>query len=126
LLAHVPSTLNARINEVLLTALLVAVTAWRPDRESAAVRIELEGHGREPLDATIDLTRTVGWFTTQFPVCLDPGRFDVEEALAGGHAVVQVLKQVKEQLRAVPNHGLGYGMLRYLDPEGAAALAHAP
>jgi len=67
--------------------------------------VDLEGHGREEIFEDVDLTRTVGWFTTVFPVLLDvPGR----EGPGG------VLTSVKEQLRAVPGRGLGYGLLRYL------------
>jgi non-ribosomal peptide synthase protein (TIGR01720 family) len=69
--------------------------------------LDLEGHGREELFAEVDLSRTVGWFTTLFPVCLEL------EAEPPGEA----LKAVKEQLRRIPNKGLGYGVLRYLHPE---------
>ena len=71
----------------------------------------------------IDLTRTVGWFTSLYPVRLDPGPIDLEEALSGGPALGRALKTVKEQLRAVPGKGLGYGLLRYLNGETAAELA---
>src|SRR5262249_39411480 len=83
----------------------------------------LEGHGREEVFADVDLSRTVGWFTSLFPVRLDAGALDLEEALAGGPALGRALKTIKEQLRALPDHGLGYGLLRYLNPQTAAALA---
>ncbi|MEQ1572601.1 MAG: amino acid adenylation domain-containing protein, partial [Vicinamibacterales bacterium] len=129
LLTAVPAAFHARINDVLLTALVLAIAAWRATRgdgDPLAVRIDLEGHGREPLDPTIDLTRTVGWFTTLYPICLDPGEIDIVDALAGGPTAGRTLKRIKEQLRAVPANGLGYGMLRYLDPDGGAALAPYP
>ena len=85
--------------------------------------IDLEGHGREELFADVDLSRTVGWFTSLFPVRLDPGSLDLDEALAGGPALGRALKLIKEQLRALPDHGLGYGLLRYLNRESAAQLA---
>jgi non-ribosomal peptide synthase protein (TIGR01720 family) len=88
--------------------------------------LDLESHGREPLDPTIDLTRTVGWFTTLYPVHLDPGAIDLEDALAGGPAAGRALKGVKEQLRATPSNGLGYGMLRYLDGDSAAEFERHP
>ncbi|WP_203226074.1 non-ribosomal peptide synthetase [Novosphingobium pentaromativorans] len=125
LLTRVPSTFRARINDVLLTALVLAVTAWS---ESAgrggrpALTLDLEGHGREPLDAAADLTRTVGWFTSLFPVHLDAGDIDLTEAMAGGSDAGQALKRIKEQLRTLPHAGVGYGLLRYLDDEGQAAL----
>ena len=71
----------------------------------------------------VDLTRTVGWFTSLYPVRLDPGLLDLEDALAGGASLGRALKTIKEQLRAVPGKGLGYGLLRYLNGETAAQLA---
>ena len=126
LLTTVPAAFHGRINEVLLTALVVAVAGWRRGRRTQggtnAVLIDLEGHGREQLFEGVDLTRTVGWFTSLFPVRLDAGALDLEEALAGGAALGQALKRIKEQLRALPDGGLGYGLLRHLNPETAAAL----
>ncbi|MGH3911801.1 MAG: condensation domain-containing protein, partial [Pseudonocardiaceae bacterium] len=88
------------------------------------VLVDLEGHGRqEQVVAGVELSRTIGWFTTVFPVRLDVGGVDVDEALAGGPAAGQALKRVKEQLRAVPEHGLGFGLLRYLNPETGPILA---
>ena len=73
------------------------------------VLVDMEGHGREPIDERVDVSRTVGWFTTIYPVLLEvKGR--VTE-------VGEILKQVKEQVRAIPEQGLGYGMLRYLGEE---------
>jgi non-ribosomal peptide synthase protein (TIGR01720 family) len=128
LLTTVPAAFHGRINDVLLTALVVAVTGWRRRHAhgkgtSNAVLIDLEGHGREQqLFEGVDLTGTVGWFTSLFPVRLDAGALDLEEALAGGAALGQALKRIKEQLRALPDGGLGYGLLRYLNPETAPAL----
>ena len=96
--------------------------AWS-EALSTAVLLDLEGHGREEIFADVDLSRTVGWFTSLFPVRLDPGALDLDEALAGGPALGRALKLIKEQLRAVPDHGLGYGLLRYLNPQTAAQLA---
>ena len=94
---------------------------------SHAVLLDLEGHGREEglVSGAVDLTRTVGWFTSLYPVRLDPGLLDLEEALSGGPALGRALKTIKEQLRAVPGKGLGYGLLRYLNEETAAELAGA-
>ena len=72
--------------------------------------------------ADVDLSRTVGWFTSLFPVRLDPGLLDLDEALAGGPALGRALKLVKEQLRELPDRGLGYGLLRYLNPQTASQL----
>ena len=129
LLTTVPAAFHGRVNDVLLTALVVAVAGWRRRRAhgkgtSNAVLIELEGHGREQqLFEGVDLSRTVGWFTSLFPVRLDAGALDLEEAWEGGAALGQAFKRIKEQLRALPDGGLGYGLLRHLNPETAPALA---
>nr|BFE84457.1 hypothetical protein GCM10020093_070580 [Planobispora longispora] len=73
-----------------------------------------------------DLSRTVGWFTSVFPVRIDAGDIDWAEFRAGGPAVGRALKRIKEQLRALPGSGLGYGQLRHLNEETAGALAAAP
>ncbi|HZR48407.1 MAG TPA: condensation domain-containing protein, partial [Streptosporangiaceae bacterium] len=116
LLHHVPATYRTQINDVLLTALGRALTEWT-GRDSAL--IALEGHGREDVIEDADLYRTIGWFTTEFPVTLH-----LPPALGWG----QALKSVKEQLRAIPRRGLSYGALRYLsaDATPAAALRDDP
>jgi len=115
LLRGAPVTYHTQINDVLLTALTQTLTVWTGQRR---VLVDMEGHGREPLFADVDLTRTVGWFTAKFPVLLELA--DVDDP-------AQALKVVKEQLRAVPHRGIGYGLLRYLgDPKTAAALAALP
>ncbi|MFG1604807.1 amino acid adenylation domain-containing protein [Actinoplanes sp. NPDC049265] len=123
----VPAAFHAGINDVLLTALALAVASWRERTGRGGVRsvlIALEGHGREEqVVANADLSATLGWFTSVFPVRLDPGDADLTEALAGGPAAGVALKRVKEQLRAIPDHGIGYGMLRHLNPATGATLA---
>ncbi|MEU5692152.1 amino acid adenylation domain-containing protein [Actinosynnema sp. NPDC020468] len=101
LLRDVPGVYRTQVNDVLLTALGRVLADWTGrDR----VLLDLEGHGREELFADVDLSRTVGWFTTMFPVALDLPDGDWGEAL----------KAVKERLRAVPRKGIGYGVLRRL------------
>jgi len=107
LLTRAVSAFHGRINDVLLTGLALAV--GRP------VLVDLEGHGREEISPDLDLSRTVGWFTSIFPVRLDLGDLDVDEALRGGAAAGAAIKAIKEQLR-LPNNGLGHGLLRYLNP----------
>ncbi|MET7703167.1 amino acid adenylation domain-containing protein [Streptomyces sp. NPDC005485] len=131
LLTEVPAAFHAEINDVLLTGLALAVADWRRRHGHAhygQTLIELEGHGREQLSDTLDLSRTVGWFTSAFPVRLDPGTLDWDEVWAGGPALATALKKVKEQLRALPDRGVGHGLLRYLNPHAARALAgyHRP
>ncbi|WP_270171318.1 non-ribosomal peptide synthase/polyketide synthase [Paenibacillus sp. SYP-B4298] len=107
LLHEVPSAYRTHINDVLLTALMQSVAGWTGQR---SLLLNLEGHGREELVDGLELARTVGWFTSIYPVFLELG-----EATGTG----AILKSVKEQLRSVPKHGIGYGILRYLsaDPE---------
>ncbi len=130
LLTTVPAAFHAGINDVLLTALALAVRGWRAGRglgDGAEVLVALEGHGREEQIAPrVDLSRTVGWFTSVFPVRLDPGGVDLADAVGGGAAAGAALKRVKEQLRAIPDHGLGFGLLRHLKPDTAAVLADLP
>lgn len=128
LLTTVPTAFHAGINDVLLTALALAIADWRHSRglsTEPSVLIALEGHGREEqIFDNVDLSRTVGWFTSVFPVRLDPGPIDRSEALEGGPAAGHALKRIKEQLRMLPDHGLGYGLLRYFNPETAPVLAN--
>ncbi|HEX6541515.1 MAG TPA: amino acid adenylation domain-containing protein [Ktedonobacterales bacterium] len=102
LLQRVPITYGAAINDVLLTALALAFRRWTG---VPALWIDLEGHGREDIFDGIDLSRTVGWFTTLYPV-----RLEVSPDADHGQAV----QMIKEQLRRIPYHGLAYGLLRYL------------
>ncbi|MEJ1930816.1 amino acid adenylation domain-containing protein, partial [Nostoc sp. NIES-2111] len=104
LLTEVPATYNTQINDVLLTALVQALTPWM---SSSTLLVNLEGHGREEIFNHVDLSRTVGWFTSEFPVLLSL------ESLQPGDR----LKTIKEQLRQIPNRGIGYGILRYLHNE---------
>jgi amino acid adenylation domain-containing protein/non-ribosomal peptide synthase protein (TIGR01720 family) len=108
LLQDVPAVYRTQINDVLLTAFSQAF--------GGSVNLDLEGHGREEIIDGIDVSRTVGWFTTIFPVRLE----------TGGAGPGEALKSVKEQLRAVPRRGIGYGVLRYLLPGNPlAAQPHA-
>ncbi|GAA4063690.1 amino acid adenylation domain-containing protein [Actinomadura miaoliensis] len=127
LLTRVPAAFHAGVDDVLLAALAAALVEWRRGHGGAAdggVLIDVEGHGRT--SDTLDLSRTVGWFTSVHPVRLDPGTLDLADVRAGGPAVDRLVKRVKEQLRAVPSDGLGYGLLRHLNPDTAAELAALP
>jgi amino acid adenylation domain-containing protein/non-ribosomal peptide synthase protein (TIGR01720 family) len=128
LLNRVAAAFHARINDVLLAGFVLSILNWcrRNSREDTSLLIDLEGHGREAIFEGLDLSRTVGFFTTIFPVRLDPGPLDLEEAWAGGKALGQVLKSIKEQLRAIPDNGIGYGLLRYLNPETSPVLSALP
>ncbi|WP_424210824.1 amino acid adenylation domain-containing protein [Streptomyces sp. BI20] len=129
LLGEIPAKFHAGVNDVLLTALAVALARWRRDRgqEQSFAHVELEGHGREGRHVTAgaglepDLSRTVGWFTTLFPVTVDPG---TAADLTDPAYLAAALKAVKEDLARVPGNGLSYGVLRHLT--GAAFHTPAP
>jgi len=127
-LTGVPAAFRAGVNDVLLTGLALAVDDWRRRRGDGgghSLLVDLESHGREEFLETIDLSRTVGWFTTVYPVRLDVGELDWAHVWSGGAPVAQAVQRVKEQLRALADNGLGYGMLRYLNPNTRPALAGA-
>ncbi|HEX4722802.1 MAG TPA: amino acid adenylation domain-containing protein [Pseudonocardiaceae bacterium] len=114
LLRAAPAAYRVRINDVLLTALACAVTRWTGER---TVSVDLEGHGREELFDDVDVSRTVGWFTTVYPVTLE---------LPAGTRWRQTIQAVRRQLRAVPNNGIGFGALRCLArqvPDTSAPIA---
>ena len=105
LLSGIHHAFHTRMNDVLLTALARALTHWHG---GDTTRIMLESHGREYASANLDVSRTVGWFTSIYPVVLEVRPDD---------AVETQLKRVKETLRKVPGNGAGYGVLRYLNGE---------
>ncbi|OWA08458.1 non-ribosomal peptide synthetase [Streptomyces sp. CS227] len=110
LLHQVPGRFRTQINDVLLAALARTLREWTGHDQ---VAVNLEGHGREELFEDVDLTRTVGWFTSVYPVALalpEPGDGGAGEWTA-------TMRTVKRQLRAVPDRGVGYGALRYLTGE---------
>ncbi|NNA89636.1 non-ribosomal peptide synthetase [Pseudomonas gessardii] len=114
LLQQAPSAYRTQVNDLLLTALARVLCRWSGHPSTL---IQLEGHGREALFDEIDLTRSVGWFTSAYPLRLTP-----QEAGPGAS-----IKAIKEQLRAVPHKGLGYGVLRYLaDSTCRQAMAALP
>jgi non-ribosomal peptide synthase protein (TIGR01720 family) len=111
LLQRVPSAYNTRTLDVLLTALVETLGSWMGARRAL---VDLEGHGREEIAAGVDVSGTIGWFTTLYPLWID-----LEGVEPGGSA----LKHVKETLRAVPLRGLGYGVLRYMSRDAGVREA---
>ncbi|MBF3222988.1 non-ribosomal peptide synthetase, partial [Pseudomonas aeruginosa] len=113
LLQQAPAAYRTQVNDLLLTALARVLCRWSGQPSTL---VQLEGHGREALFDDIDLTRSVGWFTSAYPLRLTPAQSPGES-----------IKAIKEQLRAVPHKGLGYGVLRYLaDPAVRQAMAALP
>ncbi|MCX5046521.1 amino acid adenylation domain-containing protein [Aldersonia sp. NBC_00410] len=128
-LTTVAQRFHGGANDALLTALAMAVLQWRRQRDTACTStlITLERHGREEHIAPgAELDRTVGWFTSIYPVRLDLAGIDLDDAFAGGAHAGAAIKRVKQQLREIPDNGIGFGMLRYLDAESTAQLAAAP
>jgi amino acid adenylation domain-containing protein/non-ribosomal peptide synthase protein (TIGR01720 family) len=103
LLQELPVAYRTQINDVLLTALLYS---FKQLTGQSSLLVDLEGHGRESIFEDVDLSRTVGWFTTIFPVLLN---------ICNAANLIDAVQQVKEQLRCIPQRGLGYGVLRYLN-----------
>nr|AGS49513.1 long-chain-fatty-acid--CoA ligase [uncultured bacterium esnapd7] len=123
-LTSVPAAFRCGVDDVLLTALVLAVNARRRDDRPI---VRLEGHGRqEELVPGADLTRTAGWFATVHPVRFDLTGIDVTDALTGGQAAADALKRVKESRRALPDQGIGYTLLRYFNERTAAVLRELP
>ncbi|WP_040791513.1 non-ribosomal peptide synthetase [Nocardia paucivorans] len=123
LLTILPRLTGGGVDDVLLTALVLALARWRSETAESGALIRLEGHGRqEDVIPGADLSRTIGWFTSIYPVRFDLTGIDTDEALAGGPALGQTLHAVRRQLRAVPDKGIGFGLLRYLNPDTARQL----
>ncbi|MGW7609125.1 amino acid adenylation domain-containing protein [Streptomyces sp. NPDC054766] len=124
-LTRLPAAFRGTGTDVLLAALALAVDHWRGADGSILVR--LEGHGREEdIAPGADLSRTIGWFTSMYPARIDVRGLDVADVLAGGDAAGTAVKRVKEQLRRIPDKGIGYALLRYLNPDSAEQLAQYP
>ncbi|WP_127917303.1 non-ribosomal peptide synthase/polyketide synthase [Prescottella agglutinans] len=128
-LGRLPDVFGCGAADGLLAALTMAVVHWRHEHgfPERSVLLTLEGHGREE-DAVpgADLARTVGWFTSTFPVRLALPDVDLGDAFAGGPDAGAVIKAVKEQTLAVPSRGMGFGVLRHLDPRTRTELADQP
>ncbi|MBV6289683.1 non-ribosomal peptide synthetase [Pseudomonas aegrilactucae] len=105
LLQQAPAAYRTQVNDLLLSALARVLARWTGQADNL---IQLEGHGREELHEGLDLTRTVGWFTSAFPL-----------KLSAGQDLQATIKRVKEQLRGVPDKGIGFGALRYLGGHAA-------
>ncbi|MDX3387859.1 amino acid adenylation domain-containing protein [Streptomyces niveiscabiei] len=126
LLTDLPAAFHATVEDLLLTALTMAFQRWRGPRPLV---VTLESHGRQAVDSmprSLDLSRTVGWFTVCRPVRLDLGPLDATRDTPEGPAVGQAVKHVKELVRQAPDKGLGYGLLRHLNPDTAPHLAGLP
>lgn len=114
LLKEVPKAYQTQVNDVLLTALVQACAQWTGEN---SLLLTLEGHGREDIFPEVNLSRTVGWFTAQFPV-----RLSYSDAFSPG----DTLKTIKEQLRNIPQNGIIYGVLKYLNQNSSLQATPQP
>lgn len=108
ILKEIPKIYKTQINDVLLSAFILALQKWKPN----GLVINLDGHGREELFDDIDLSRTIGWFTAVYPVYFKP---------INDHNLEDTLRYVSKNLSDIPRHGVGYGILKYLSND---ALVH--
>jgi len=106
LLGEINNAFNTTTEEILLIALSRTLHSWRKIKKSIVM---LEGHGRSPVLNQCDVSRTLGWFTSLYPVLLD---------MTPDADIADQIKRIKETLRAIPNKGFGYGVLKYLSPDG--------
>ncbi|MGH3862148.1 amino acid adenylation domain-containing protein [Actinokineospora sp.] len=121
LLTRLPELFHTGVTEILLTGLGLALADCLGHTEFL---VDLEGHGRD--DDRLDLSRTVGWFTSVYPARLDVSGIDLPNAAVGGRAAGEAIKRVKQRLAELPEDTTGFGRLRYLNPDTAAYLAELP
>ncbi|MFB7785592.1 amino acid adenylation domain-containing protein [Streptomyces vinaceus] len=127
LLAGVPGALRTGPAEVLLAGLVLAAHRLRsPGSAPGSLLVDLEGHGRVDRTGRHDLARTVGWFTTQYPVRFDLAGLDLDAAARGGDALAELVARIHSTVASVPDHGTGFGLLSRLDPRTAAQLSGLP
>ena len=108
LLHELPEAYGTQINDILLTAI---VRGFAKCTGATSLLIDMEGHGRETIFEGLDISRTVGWFTTRFPVLLE---------VSGAEDSLEALRLIRDQLRKIPNNGIGYGLLKYLSNDREA------
>nr|WP_275424798.1 non-ribosomal peptide synthetase [Streptomyces sp. SID13726] len=123
LLGSVPAAFRAGAQDVLLAGLALAVAAHQ---DVPHVLVDVEGHGREEIASGLELSRTVGWFTSLYPVHVDLDGLDLCDALAAGPTADGVVRRVADRTGELPDRGVGFGLLRYLNPDTAGELAQQP
>jgi non-ribosomal peptide synthase protein (TIGR01720 family) len=116
LVKEAPGKFHSQVNEIMIGLLARSLSTWIGCR---SILIELYGHGREPILSGVDISRTIGWFTTAYPVFLD---------LADADSITEEIRLVTEQLRRIPDHGISFGMLKYLteDPQVRTTISAIP
>ncbi|GAB0103345.1 hypothetical protein JMUB6875_23180 [Nocardia sp. JMUB6875] len=125
LLTTLPALFDGSVEDALLAGLALAVLRWRAKHsaENSSVLIRMEGHGRQQeIIPGADLSRTIGWFTSMYPMRMDLSGIDVDDALAGGPAMGAAIRAAKQQRLALPDKGIGFSLLRYLNEDTARQL----
>ncbi len=110
LISKVHNAFNTNVNDILVSALVIAIFRWKG---VTGLQLNMEGHGREHISDEVDISRTIGWFTSIYPVRLE---YDENAEL------YETIKRVKDKLHKIPRNGLGYGILKYLNNECGAML----
>ncbi|RBL90546.1 non-ribosomal peptide synthetase [Chitinophaga flava] len=105
LLHEVAQAYQTEVNDLLLSALALTLSEWM---DSDKVSVGFEKHGREDISSDIDISHTTGWFTTLSPVLLDA---------SAGEDTGMLIQTIKRQLNEVPDKGLGFGVLKYINKE---------
>lgn len=95
--------------DLMLTAFGVALADWSGGR---TFRLDVEGHGREPIGEEVEVSRTIGWFMTMYPIILDMSQSD---------SLPAAVEQTRQMLRSIPNKGMNYGVLKYLTNHDSAS-----
>ncbi|MFZ1756567.1 MAG: MupA/Atu3671 family FMN-dependent luciferase-like monooxygenase [Caldilineaceae bacterium] len=107
-LVSVSQAVNSlRSIEVLVSVLGIALTHWMNENQ---IYLHIEGHGREPLFDDVDISRTVGWFTSLYPIFL---------RISQNRDTLATILNIAQQIRKVPRNGISYGLLRYLTEGGS-------
>ena len=114
LLGECNTAYRTQVNELLLAAVLLAYRNWTGMDN---LRVDMEGHGREELFSTLDISETVGWFTSHYPLVLganSDSNSNVNKEAGKEADLESLIKSVKEQHRAIPERGVGYSILKWL------------
>ncbi|AYJ48473.1 hypothetical protein D8W71_09175 [Rhodococcus sp. P1Y] len=122
LLGDVTTTLTASVEDILLTALTIATSAWRARRglDPLPITIGMEGHGRqETLVPGADLSRSIGWFTTWYPLLADLTDLDPHHTITDPTLAADAVLRIKDALARIPDRGIGHGILTHLNPDVA-------
>ncbi|WP_156665629.1 condensation domain-containing protein, partial [Rhodococcus phenolicus] len=124
----VAPALRVGVDEILLAALAAALTAAAEEAGATALVVDVEGHGRESdsIAPELDLSRTVGWLTTLYPLRLDVAGVDLDAVVAGTATAGRLVKRIKEQIREIPDRGIGYGLLTRYRGDHATELTAGP